>query len=157
MSSDNWAVALELLLLMIDEYAAPLVESMFERIVGDVRSSPNQFYSLLLVPLRTVGELQNVALGSVASIISTGVNFCAGPRLTDSLGRRFEEEAPHQRVYRALIGLPEKYLAVLAESLQKVALAAKGPLSWHVSQLFARKPTDPAGPKWKRLYPNGIP
>lgn len=153
LSSNNWAVALELLLLMIDEHAAPLVERIFGKIVGDVCSSPDQSYSFLLVPLRTIGELQNVSLGSISSIISTAVNFCAKPRSTDASGGRFEEEAPHQRVYGVLSDLPEKYLGVLEANLRKVALAARGASELASVAAFCAEVDRPGWPKVEEIVP----
>lgn len=127
MSSDYWAVAVELLLLMVDEHAGQLVESLFERIVADVRSSPEELNALLLVPIRTIAELQNIGQDSVSSLISAAVEVCMQEKHLDSWSPRLAEEAPHQRIFQTLEDIPDKYLGLLAKSLREAASAAQGP------------------------------
>jgi len=123
LGSDAWAVVLELLLLMLDEQSGQLLDALIGKIIDDVRIAPSTFYSLLLVPLRTLAQLQNMGREQVEQLISIAVEICTEIPLSEPWVRNTKpaKELSYQRVFSAIEKLPANLYPLLVKNLRRIA------------------------------------
>lgn len=139
LSSDYWSVVLELLLVMIDEHSGQLVDEILSRIVAEALARSETLYSMLLLPLRALSQLRNVAEEATASLVSAAMEIClnnraavgweesawgTGPRKPGRL--QHSEGGPHQRLFSALEELPARFHPVISQALRRAAASANG-------------------------------
>jgi hypothetical protein len=122
LSSDSWAVVMELLLLMLDEQSGSLLDAVLDMVIGEVQASPSTTYDLLLAPLRTLAQLHNIGREKVGQLISIAVELCT--RIQNPAPWKREtnkKEAPHERVYSVLEKLPATFYSLIIQHLREAA------------------------------------
>ncbi len=156
LSGDAWAVVLELLLLMLDEQSGSLLDALLGKIIDEVRVVPSTFYSLLLVPLRTLPQLQNIGREKVEQLISLAVEICTEVPLSDPWIRspKPKKEASHQRVFSTLEKLPANFQPILVKNLRQVAERAREMSDLLPVVAFYYESPDHLGVKPGEIIPN---
>jgi energy-coupling factor transporter ATP-binding protein EcfA2 len=123
LSSDYWSVVLELLFMMLDEQAPALLDVLFDHILADVKSSYKKQGSLLPVPLRIIGQIQNLSEDRIDTAISMAADICFRAKVPDlwSGESTVAAEETHQRIFASLERLPEQIRNRMPPLFQKVA------------------------------------
>jgi hypothetical protein len=122
LGSDSWSVVLELLVLMIDEQGGVLLDALLNKIIEEARSGGKQAYPKILVPLRSLGELQSVGNKVVGPLIQTAVEALLSPSLADPWSKDESAEVTHQKIFAAIRGIPSQCVDLLVESLRRAAV-----------------------------------
>ncbi len=121
LGSNAWAVVLELLLLMLDEQSGQLLDVLLDKIMQEVRDAPEEFHGLLLVPLRTLAQLQNIGGEKADLLISSAVDICGRASIADPWRAKRGKEGAHERVFAALEKLPSKFYPIVARNLRQAS------------------------------------
>jgi hypothetical protein len=134
--SDYWAVVLELLFQMIDEQSGQLLDAILAKVTAKAQESAPERLTLLPLPLRLLGELQNVGTSTAESLVSLGVRACSSINVPDlwideGTPGRLEiytrpDEAPHQIVAGTLAHLPVKFQPLRVKHAREAARNAAG-------------------------------
>jgi Domain of unknown function (DUF4062)/NACHT domain len=119
LASDWWSVVLELLFLMIDEQGGVLLDALFNRIIQEVRSAEQGSQAEILVPLRVLGQLQNIGSKTLNSLCDAAAQALLSAKIEDPWGKRTAPEAVHQKIFTATESLPRRYFPLFTGSLQK--------------------------------------
>jgi len=129
LSSDSWAVVLELLMLMLDEQSGSLLDTLLSKIIGEVEVEPSHSYDLLLAPLRTLAQLHNIGREKVRQLISNAMEICIHIPSTAPWQREpNRKEAPHERVFAALEKLPRVFYPIIVANLRQAAEGKTDPI-----------------------------
>ena len=121
LSSDYWAVVIELLLLMIDEQGAVLLNTFLSKVMADVEAAPEKHHGNILVPLRTLAQLQNIGRETVDSLFRSATQIIALAEPNDPWGAEPSKEGPHHKVFGALQKVPAKYHPQLKDAFRLLA------------------------------------
>jgi hypothetical protein len=120
LGNDSWSVVLELLFLMIDEQSGILLEALLRKTIHETGIPEEHSHAEILVPLRILGQLQNVGSKILGLLLDAAAEALLSPRIADPWDKQATSEAIYQRVFTAAETIPQRYLPLLVTSLQKV-------------------------------------
>jgi len=121
LGNDAWSVVLELLFLMQDEQGGILLEALVNKMIHEASTVADHSYQVILVPLRALGQLQNIGDKILNSLFAVAAEALLSPRIEDSWDNQTMPEAIHQKIFTAVETIPKRYHPILMSSLQKVA------------------------------------
>jgi hypothetical protein len=130
LSKDSWSVVLELLFLMIDEQGGVLLDALFIKIIDEVDATQEHGDSILLAPLRALGQVQHVGSKVLGSLFERISQALLQIRIEDSWSPQSMPEAPYQKIFAALQNVSEQYRPALIGSLKRVAISEKYEDAW---------------------------
>jgi GTPase SAR1 family protein len=125
LANDAWSVVLELLFLMIDEQGVVLLDSLLNKIIHEVRTSQQHSQAEILVPLRVLGQLQNIGSKTLNSLCEVAAEALLSSRIEPLWGKGIVPEAIHRKIFAAIEVIPSRYHPLLIGSLQKAAASSK--------------------------------